>query len=539
MINVAAYCRVSTDKEDQKNSLESQKSFFFDYISKNKEWNLVNIYADESISGTNTKKRKQFNKMIRDAENGEIDLIITKEVSRFARNTVDTLEYVRRLKKSNVYVYFINDNINTQDNDGEFRLTIMASVAQEESRKTSERVKWGQRRRMEQGVVFGNKEMLGFFIEDGKISINPEEVGIVKSIFHKFLIEGKGTHIIANELREEGIKPKRNAKEWSSVMILRVLRNEKYVGDLCQGKQITTDYLSHSRVKNDDISSMVYIKNNHEAIIDRDMWDATQKELERRSPSSEIVKKYSNRYWCSGLIKCGYCESSFAKKHYSTKINKRASWVCRRMSKHGKNKIVNGEQVGCDNKSFNDIALRTCCNYVLEQIVENENSIIEHIVKQLKKVQDYVIAEEYTESDIPMLKKSIQALELKKEKAMDMLLSNVFDQDEFTQMKDRYSNEIFDLQSKILEIETSSKTKNDTLYSLETIINRVKDVVNNKGDSDMVLKTIIEEITATRDYMTFKIKNIPFDMTVKYRTRGIGEKYEVIIEEFNLSNDDK
>lgn len=538
MINVAAYCRVSTDKDDQKNSLESQKSFFFDYISKNKEWNLVNIYTDEGISGTNTKKRKQFNQMIKDAENGEINLIVTKEVSRFARNTVDTLEYVRRLKKSNIYVYFINDNINTQENDGEFRLTIMASVAQEESRKTSERVKWGQRRRMEQGVVFGNKEMLGFFIEDGKIFVNHEEAKIVKTIFHKFLIEGKGTHIIANELKAEGIEPKRNAKSWSSVMILRVLRNEKYVGDLCQGKQIVKDYLSHSRINNPDADSMIYIKDHHEAIIDRDTWDATQKELKRRSPSNETIQKYSNRYWCSGLIKCGYCGASFTKKHYKTKIDKRASWICRRMSKHGKVKIINGEQVGCDNRIFNDITLETCCNYVLGKILENKDSIFEHIVKQLKKVQNYTIAEEYVESDIPMLKKAIQALEIKKEKAMDMLLSNTFNQDEFTQMKVKYDNEIFDLQSKILDIESNSKSKNDILSNMEVVINKVKSIINNKSDSNLVLKTIIEKIIATRDCMTFKIKNIPFNMTVKYRTRGINEKYEVIIEDFSISVDE-
>ena len=159
MLRVAAYCRVSTDKDDQANSFESQQRYFREYIERNPEWELVQIFADEGISGTNTKKRKEFNRMIRFAKAGEVDLIITKEVSRFARNTVDTLQYTRDLKKIGVYVLFMNDNINTKDPDAELRLTIMASIAQEESRKTSERVKWGQKRRMEQGVVFG-RDML-------------------------------------------------------------------------------------------------------------------------------------------------------------------------------------------------------------------------------------------------------------------------------------------------------------------------------------------------------------------------------------------
>lgn len=194
MLRVAAYCRVSTDKEDQTNSFESQKLYFENEIRKNPDWELVKIYADEGISGTSTKKRTEFNNMIRDAKNGKIDRIITKEVSRFARNTVDTLQYTRDLKSKGIGVLFCNDNINTLDSDGELRLTIMASIAQEESRKTSERVKWGQKRRMEQGVVFG-RNILGYHLKDGVLTVNEEEAKLVRHIFNKYL-EGKGLHII-------------------------------------------------------------------------------------------------------------------------------------------------------------------------------------------------------------------------------------------------------------------------------------------------------------------------------------------------------
>ena len=231
---VCAYARVSTDKDDQANSYESQVRFFTEFIQQHKGWKFSGIYADEGISGTSTKKRVNFNRMIADADNGLIDLILTKEVSRFARNTVDTLQITRNLKKKDVYVIFVNDNINTADNDGELRLSLMATIAQDESRKTSERVKWGQKRRMEQGVVFG-RDMLGYSVNKGKLYLKEDEAEIVRLIFHKFTNEGKGTHIIARELREAGIRPMR-VKEWSNTVILRILRNEKYVGDLCQKK---------------------------------------------------------------------------------------------------------------------------------------------------------------------------------------------------------------------------------------------------------------------------------------------------------------
>ena len=226
---VAAYCRVSTDNEDQANSFESQQRYFRQYIQCHQEWELFEVFADEGLSGTTTKKRKAFHRMIACAKNGELDLIVTKEISRFARNTLDSISYTRELKKLGVGVIFMNDNINTLDGDAELRLAIMSSIAQEESRRTSERVKWGQKRQMEQGVVFG-RSMLGYDVTDGKMTVNPEGAEVVRLIFQKFVREGKGTHVIARELREAGIYPMR-VKEWSNTVILRLLRNEKYCGD--------------------------------------------------------------------------------------------------------------------------------------------------------------------------------------------------------------------------------------------------------------------------------------------------------------------
>lgn len=341
---VAAYCRVSTDNEDQSNSFESQRRYFGQYIRNNPDWELYKIFADEGISGTNTKKRKEFNQMIACAKNGEIDLIITKEISRFARNTLDSIYYTRELKKMGVAVIFLNDNINTMDGDAELRLAIMSSIAQEESRKTSERVKWGQKRQMEQGVVFG-RSMLGYDVRNGRMYVNENGAKIVRLIFHKFVNEGKGTHTIARELGEEGIKPMK-VKEWQNTVILRVLRNEKYCGDLVQKKTYTPDFLSHEKKYNRGEEEFVIIKNHHEPIISREMFEKANRLLDKKAISQEGSSKYSRRYIFSGKIKCGICGSS-----YVARFRKRENgstyrtWRCLESNKHDcTNKNIRNEE---------------------------------------------------------------------------------------------------------------------------------------------------------------------------------------------------
>lgn len=277
---VAAYCRVSTDHEDQANSFESQQRYFRQYIERNPDWELYEIFADEGISGTNTKKRSEFKRMIACAKEGDFDLIITKEISRFARNTLDSIYYTRELRKVGVGVLFLNDGINTLEGDAELRLSIMASIAQEESRKTSERVKWGQKRRMEEGVVFG-RSMLGYDVKNGKMYVNEEGAEVVRKIFYKFVLERKSTHTIAKELLEEGIYPMRSEK-WRNTVILRILQNEKYCGDLVQKKTFTPDYLSHEKKYNRGEEEFVIIKNHHVPIISREMFEKAEKIFEEK-----------------------------------------------------------------------------------------------------------------------------------------------------------------------------------------------------------------------------------------------------------------
>ena len=244
-LRVAAYCRVSTDRDDQANSFESQQRYFREYIAQQPGWEPAGIFADEGLSGTSTKKRLAFQRMIAGARAGMLDLIVTKEISRFARNTLDSIYYTRELKRLGVGVLFLNDNLYTLDGDAELRLTILASIAQEESRRTSERVKWGQKRRMEQGVVFG-RDLLGYDVRGGVLIVNEPGAQIVRDIFRKFVNAGKGAHTIARELNEAGV-PTARGGPWRSSVILRILRNEKYCGDLVQKKTYTPDYLTHEK----------------------------------------------------------------------------------------------------------------------------------------------------------------------------------------------------------------------------------------------------------------------------------------------------
>ena len=383
---VAAYCRVSTDNQDQANSFDSQQRFFRQYIQQHPDWDLFEIFADEGLSGTTTRKRKSFNRMISCARNGELDLIITKEISRFARNTLDSISYTRELKQLGVGVIFLNDNINTLDGDAELRLAIMSSIAQEESRRTSERVKWGQKRQMEQGVVFG-RSMLGYDVKDGKMTINEEGAEVVRRIFHKFVHEGKGTYVICRELQEEGIAPMRG-KAWCNTVILRLLRNEKYCGDLVQKKTYTPDYLSHEKKYNKGQEEFVIIKNHHVPIISREVFDEANRILDERSRSQTGKAKYANRYPFSGKIKCGCCGSSFVSRYKTRKDGSQyKAWRCYGTTKNGISHIGSaGESTGCASPSIrNEDAIHIMC-LVTRELRYDRNKLVNNLLRAIHGV---------------------------------------------------------------------------------------------------------------------------------------------------------
>lgn len=290
-LRVAAYCRVSTDSDEQATSYEAQVEHYTEYIQKSPDWEFAGIYADDGISGTNTKKREEFNRMIDDCKAGNIDMIITKSISRFARNTLDCLKYIRQLKDMNIPVLFEKESINTMDAKGEVLITIMASLAQQESQSLSQNVKMGLQYRYQQGKVqINHNRFLGYTKDaDGNLVIDPEQAETVKRIYREYL-EGLSMDKIAAGLERDGILTGAGGKKWHTSTINKILRNEKYIGDALLQKTYTTDFLNKTRVKNNGLVPQYYVEGDHEAIIPKDIYLQVQEELVRR----RVVKTSAN-----------------------------------------------------------------------------------------------------------------------------------------------------------------------------------------------------------------------------------------------------
>ena len=327
-MKVAAYCRVSTEKADQRHSFLAQQAFFREFIQNHPDWELYGIYADEGITGTSIKGRSQFLRMLNDAKSGMFHKIITREVSRFSRNLLDTIYYTRELKHYGVSVVFLSDGIDTRDADAELRLSIKASIAQEESRRTSQRVTWGQTRQMEKGIVFG-RSLLGYRLENGKLSVNPREAEIVREIFHMYTVDQLSAKQIAEILTRSEMKTHRNNPKWSSSSILKILKNEKYVGDLVQKKTYTPDYLTHEKRSNRGDIPLIVIPDHHEAIIDRNQWQQAQTRLHQNNRHSRSQALRSHMHPFSGKIRCGKCGAVFtAGYRYRKDGGKTLRWRC-------------------------------------------------------------------------------------------------------------------------------------------------------------------------------------------------------------------
>ena len=333
---VAAYCRVSTDSDEQLTSYENQIKYYSEMIAKNPEWEFAGMYADEGISGTRADKRTQFTKMIKDCHAGKIDMIITKSVSRFARNTVDCLEYVRMLKSMGIGIYFEEQKIDTLKSDSELYLIIYAGFAQSESESMSKNITWSFRKGFEEGkVIFKYSQLLGYRKgEDGNPEIVPEEAAVVERIFDMFL-SGKTMREIEEALQAENLTFKGKKFAFTRRMIQSILRNEKYCGDCILQKTVTVDCITKTRKINQGEAPMYLVENNHPAIIDREKFNRTQEELSRRnavpqkSAKNTITAsgKYS-RYALTDVLICGECGSRYKRCTWSKRGKKKIVWRC-------------------------------------------------------------------------------------------------------------------------------------------------------------------------------------------------------------------
>ena len=336
-MRVAAYCRVSTDSEEQLNSYEAQKSYYTQKIQDSPDWEMAGIYADEGITGTSLKKRTEFKKMITACKRGHIDLIITKSLSRFARNTVDCLETVRLLKANGIGVYFEKENINTLTESSEFLITLFSGFAQAESESLSKNVAWGKAKSAEAGkVTFQYKKMLGYRKgADGQPEIVPEEAEVIKRIYHRYL-DGCTLGQIKRELDEDKVPTAQGVDSWSPAIIHNILTNEKYIGDALLQKTYITDCISKKVKKNQGERAMYYVENNHPAIISREVFDQVRNEMTRRSSKRKVLQKsgktelgkYSGKYALTELLVCGECGSPYKRVTWARNGKKRIVWRC-------------------------------------------------------------------------------------------------------------------------------------------------------------------------------------------------------------------
>ena len=340
---MAAYCRVSTDSAEQKTSYETQKQVYTNMIARRKDWTMVGIYADEGISGTRADKRPEFNKMIKDCLAGKIDYIITKSVSRFARNTVECLEFVRMLKARNIGILFEEQNIDTLKCDSELYLVIYAGFAQSESESMSKNITWAFRKNFEDGkVVFNYSKMVGYRKgNDGNPEIIPEEAEIIRNIYDWFLA-GKTPREIIDLLITDGIQTKCGKQKWSVGTIQSILRNEKYCGDAILQKTVTIDCISKTHKKNTGEAPMYYVHNNHEAIVTREQFNKVQEELLRRNTivpknASKAISaqgRYS-RYALTEIMHCDECGSRYKRCTWAKKGVRKIVWRCMSRIEHG------------------------------------------------------------------------------------------------------------------------------------------------------------------------------------------------------------
>ena len=499
MKKVAAYCRVSTDHEDQVNSFEAQQRYFRDYINYHPDWELYDVYADEGVTGTSTEKRIQFQRMIQDAFAKKFELIVTKEVSRFSRNTLDTISYARQLQAIGVGIIFANDGINTLERASETFLALLSTMAQEESRKTSERVKWGQKRQMEQGVVFG-KSMLGYDVEDGKMAINSEGAEIVKLIFHKYAIEKKGTSVIARELREAGYKTYSGNTKWTNTSILRIIKNEKYVGDLIQKKTYTPDFLTHKKKYNRDAEDKVCLAEHHEAIIDRDTWNLAQTELQKRNRHGEAASGHSNRYLFSGKIKCGICGASYVsrKKHLKNgSISKK--WACYTATTDGTRHLdTQGNEVGCDiGTMIRDDVATEMVQQAAATLKLDTRWIIDNVTKLATNA---ILASEQTNLDNEdRLQQAIKKIQTKRAKVLDTFFAEEITKEEMRMMTDKYDTELSDLQARLEAVRKQQTLRYDISQLSGDIRKEITSIVKGDTKSEIFYKNLLNHMTVFPD----------------------------------------
>ena len=431
-LRVTFYARVSTDKEEQLNSLENQVQYFTEFIRSRPNWTYVEGYVDEGISGASTKKRDNFLRMIADAKAGLFDFIITKEISRFSRSTLDSIRYTQELLEHDVGVLFQNDNINTLDSDSEFRLVVMAGVAQDEIRKLSERLKFGFRQAIKNGHVLGNDKLWGYDKKDCVLTINETEAKVVRRIFHLYANEQMGIRRISQQLFDEGFTS-RKGNAFNVLTIRHILENPKYKGWYCANKSQTVDYRSKRKIFLDESEWVMYPDPSIPAIVSEELWDRANALYKQRSAqmmSHQSAAEFHNRYPYSGKIICEEHGTSFYRQVLNSSKGKKEVWQCRVYRNRGR--------AACSAPQMRTSELNKIMAEIFSQMIHNKQEIVDAVVKVIQSVPQ----EHDFQQDIRRMESELSAIHAKKDRLLDMSIEGVISTVEFKQRNDGFNQQI-------------------------------------------------------------------------------------------------
>ena len=488
--NVAAYARVSTKEEEQTNSYNAQIDHYTAYCSSRPDWNFVGMYADKGITGTSRKHRVQFNKMIEDALDGKIDLIVLKSVQRFARNTLDTVGLARQLREAGVEVIFEENNITNFDPNGELNLTINASIAQEESRQISSNVKWGKDKRYRQGIISAAySHFLGYdkHPTDPKIGfiVNKEQAEVVRKIYKEFL-RGKTPTAICKLLESEGIKTPTGKDKWSVSTVTGILTNEKYKGDAHIRKTYVSDYLTKKIIKNKGEVESFYVTKHHEPIIDREEWEIVQDELKRRK---ELGSSYSCSSTFSGRLFCGDCGKLYGLKvWHSTSEYRREVYQCN--AKFDKN------QPKCKTPTFTEDELKGLFLKAYAKFIGDKKQIIEDTDEMVKILCDTT----ELEKDIGILKAKDEDVILLAENLISKNAIQAMNPDEFERRYNEYNAEHIAVTKKINKKKQTIKDRKSKALCLQAFVKELKKEEQPLQEFDEIVWCyLVERATVNRD----------------------------------------
>ncbi|MBR2259886.1 MAG: recombinase family protein [Blautia sp.] len=482
---VAGYARVSTDQEEQQTSYEAQVDYYTNYIQGREDWEFVRVYTDEGISATSTKHREGFQEMVQDALSGAIDLIVTKSVSRFARNTVDSLTTIRKLKEHGTEVYFEKENIWTFDSKGELLLTIMSSLAQEESRSISENVRWGQRKKFSDGKYSLNyKHFLGYDKgEDGRLVVNEEQAAIVRRIFGMFLA-GHTPFQIAKTLTAEGIPTPAGKKQWSYTTVRRVLSNETYMGDKLLQKTYSIDFLSKDRLKNHGQVPQYYVEGDHEAIILPETFRRVQDELERRKGCHATGGSIF-----SGKIYCGECGQIYGSKvWHSNDPYRKVVWRC------------NGKYAG----------EKKCATPTI-----TEDDVKRAFERMLKALRDDEVLEnlrEITVGDTAPLEREKARLERERDNAGLLAQQAISENARVAQDQAAYNERYNELAAEYDRLDEAVKTKEREIAAVKARQRRLEEFTRALEAADEEFTeglwgSLVEKVTVFKDGLVFTLNS--------------------------------